>query len=251
MRSLMSSTISGSTNSKSVWTLGAVALASVAFFSFSVNMPPAAACPCGELKIPTKLPEDDPKSGLKFSKTSEYRKEFDTAIKDAKAACQKNIGQKMVAIVSDIDETLIDNRPFFEAKLTGPGASQASSSGFDWDNFSSWVKEAKAPTLKKTADFLAWARKNDFAIFLITGRQEKDRAGTILNLVRDKVAYDGLYMRPNGDKSPAEVMKTKHRKAIEEMGYHIIVNIGDQFSDLSGGVAVDCEKLPNKMYYVP
>lgn len=34
------------------------------------------------------------------------------------------------------------------------------------------------------------------------------------------------------------------------MGFKIVVNIGDQVSDLVGGYALDCEKLPNKMYFV-
>ncbi|MBX9572401.1 MAG: HAD family acid phosphatase [Candidatus Obscuribacterales bacterium] len=211
-----------------------------AYLCASAISPAVQACPCNEIKAPAVAPKDDEKAGLAYSKTAEYRKEFDKAIKDAKAACTPHIGEQYVAIVSDIDETLLDNRGFFESHPE-----------FKWSDFFGYIAEAKAPTLKKTADFLAWARKNGFAIFLVTGRSEKDRPGTILNLVRQGVAFDGLYMRPNGDRSKAAEMKTKHRKAIQDMGFQIVVNIGDQFSDLEGGLSVDCEKLPNKMYYVP
>jgi hypothetical protein len=34
------------------------------------------------------------------------------------------------------------------------------------------------------------------------------------------------------------------------MGFKIVVNIGDQDSDLAGGFALDGEKLPNKLYFV-
>ena len=225
-------------NSKKFFSVAlSIAVAAVTLFSAT---PSSLACPCNQVKAPAEAPKDDPKAGLAFSKTSEYAKEFDKAIKDAKAACTPHIGEQYVAIVSDIDETLLDNREFFDSHPE-----------FKWNDFFGYIQEAKAPTLKKTADFLAWARKNGFAIFLVTGRSEKDRAGTVLNLVRRGVAYDGLYMRPNGDRSKAAEMKTKHRKAIQDMGFQIVVNIGDQFSDLEGGMSVDCEKLPNKIYFVP
>lgn len=232
-------TIFGSNDNSRKMTLLTLAIISTLTSTLPI-MPSATACPCNEVKGLTTVPKDDEKAGIAFSKTAAYTKEFDKAIKDAKAACVPHIGEQLVAIVSDIDETLLDNRGFFE-----------SHPDFKWNEFFGWIAEAKAPTLKKTADFLAWARKNGFAIFLVTGRSEKDRAGTILNLLRQGVAYDGLYMRPNGDRSKAAEMKTKHRKAIQDMGFQIVVNIGDQYSDLEGGLSVDCEKLPNKMYYVP
>jgi acid phosphatase len=143
--------------------------------------------------------------------------------------------------VADIDETILDNREEF-----------SSHPDFKWSEFEAWMQRAEAPLLKPTADFLSWARGQGYAIFLVTGRREKDRAATIQNLVRRGVDYDGLYMRPDNYKgAAAEVMKTAHRDSIEKMGFKIVVNIGDQFSDLYGGKAEECVKLPNKMYYIP
>lgn len=198
----------------------------------------AFACPCSEMKIPAAPAKDfDPVAGLAYMKTPEYKKEFSAAIAGARRACLKHLGEDNLAIVSDIDETCLDNSGHFN-KNTGWG---------DWD---SWIVQAKDPRLKQTADFLAWARKNGFAIFFVTGRSESSRAATIKNLVRAGLNYDGLYMRPDNDKSPAAEMKTKHRKMISDMGFKIIVSIGDQYSDLLGGYAEDCEKLPNKIYYI-
>lgn len=199
------------------------------------------ACPCRDITVPKDGGADvSTVKGLVFSHSSDYRKEFSQAIKDARAACQRHIGEKNVAIVSDIDETLLDNRAFFEKHPE-----------FHWKEFDVWVNDAQAPVLKQTADFLAWARKKGFAIFFITGRMELLRSGTITNLVNNKIAYDGLYMRPNGNKTSAETVKSVFRKQIEDMGFKIIVNIGDQYSDLAGGFSEDCEKLPNKMYFIP
>lgn len=185
--------------------------------------------------------------GLQFMKTDAYKNEFNTAIEGAYAACRQFMKQppspqeKRVrpAVVADIDETLLDNREHFKAHKE-----------FSWPAFESWIHEAKAPALDKTADFLQWARDNGFAVFLVTGRREGLRSSTIANLVHAKVAYDGLLMRKDGDKRGAESVKSELRKQIEDLGFTVVVNIGDQYSDLSGGYAIDCEKLPNRIYFV-
>ena len=202
----------------------------------------ASACPCSEIAKPDPNgPEMVREAGIQFTYTPEYRKQFSDAIMGARQAVMSYSGGGKPAIVADIDETLLDNREEFQ---THPD--------FKWAEFERWMAEAKAPTLKQTADFLAWARQKGFAIFLITGRPEHDRAVTIENLVRRHIAYDGLYMRPGDDmKDVAEVVKTAWRKKIEDMGFKIVVNIGDQYSDLYGGYSIDCEKLPNRMYYIP
>jgi predicted secreted acid phosphatase len=200
------------------------------------------ACPCSQIPKPNPATDPDPddaRPGLAYSHTKEYAAEIVKAVDDARAACMKHVGEPKVAVVSDIDETLIDNRP--ELEKNGK---------FEWGSFTKWVDLGKAKTLPP-ADFIKWARQKGFAIFLITGRKEDMRAATIENLVHDGISYDGLYMRAMDDTRSGEDMKTDYRKKIEAMGFKIIVSIGDQNSDLYGGHAEDCEKLPNKMYYVP
>ena len=45
--------------------------------------------------------------------------------------------------------------------------------------------------------------------------------------------------------------KSGARAKIAEEGYTIIVNAGDQASDLAGGYAERAYKLPNPFYYIP
>jgi len=45
--------------------------------------------------------------------------------------------------------------------------------------------------------------------------------------------------------------KSLTRKHIESLGYDIVGNFGDQFSDLNGGFANKTFKLPNPMYFLP
>ena len=56
-------------------------------------------------------------------------------------------------------------------------------------------------------------------------------------------------MKPSED--TVEAFKSGARRAIEDDGYKILVNIGDQDSDLNGGVAKKAFKLPNPMYFIP
>ena len=201
---------------------------------------PAVSSPCQNIKVPEDAERNvNRRTGLKFTYSSEYRREFDQAIRSAKDACKKHIAEPNVAIVADIDETLLDNR---EEIALHPD--------FSWPQFWSWMRESKAPVLKPTARFLSWARKRGFAIFLITGRQEDLRGATIVNLVVDHVTYDGLFMRETENDQPAQTIKLPYREAIEKMGFKIVVNIGDQWSDLTGGHAENCVKLPNRMYFV-
>lgn len=58
-------------------------------------------------------------------------------------------------------------------------------------------------------------------------------------------------MRPDGSKDPAVVFKPGKRQAIVNNGYTIVVNIGDQASDLAGCCAERGFKLPNPFYLVP
>jgi 5'-nucleotidase (lipoprotein e(P4) family) len=187
------------------------------------------------------------KEALAFSYSKACQKEFDDAVARGKQAIDKALKEhdkNSLCVVSDIDETLLDNRPFIEREVA------KNAKEVNWGAFEAWVNEGCAKPLKPTAELLAYARKKGLAIFLVTGRIEKLRRPTITNLINFGIAYDGLYLRPNEDKSSAIILKTAYRKQIEAMGYEIVVNIGDQYSDLTGGHAVDCEKLPNKMYYI-
>lgn len=194
----------------------------------------------------------DLEKGLAYSKTEACKQEFEAAVADGKRAIDEALktakhGQAF-AVVSDIDETVLDNRQYLEDKAKKVTTGQ---SDVDWGKFENWAIEARAKPLEPTVRLLAYARSKKVAVFFVTGRMEKLRKPTIENLLRADIAYEGLYLRPDGDKRHASEYKTQVRKSIEDMGFTIALNIGDQCSDLSGGHAMDCEKLPNRMYYIP
>jgi hypothetical protein len=47
-----------------------------------------------------------------------------------------------------------------------------------------------------------------------------------------------------------EGFKTEVRRKLTAQGYIIVVNIGDQYSDLNGGYAERTYKLPNPFYLI-
>jgi predicted secreted acid phosphatase len=96
-----------------------------------------------------------------------------------------------------------------------------------------------------------FAKGKGISLFFVTGREESQRKLTIKNL--DEAGYSGwteLIMQPDGNKLPASVFKPRNRQAISDGGYRIILNIGDQASDLAGCCAERVFKLPNPFYLV-
>lgn len=198
----------------------------------------ARACPCDGLVVP-QPPEMNQESGLRQSYQPEFQKEFLKTIQSAKLACEKYKGKPHVAIVSDIDETLLDNR---EEYTIHPKEVST--------DHKEWINQSRAPVWQPTAEFLLWARDNGFAIFLVSGRTEEKRRATIENLRKHNIVYDGLFLRRDMKDKQAGNVKANVRQEIEKMGFTIVVNIGDQWSDLVGGHAIDCEKLPNLIYFI-
>lgn len=147
-------------------------------------------------------------------------------------------GQKL-AIVFDLDETLLSNLPHMRPL------------GFGYvpPLWNEWVAAGAAPVIKPFAHLYHLAQERNVAIFLISDRREKDRSGTEKNLHLHSLAnYTALHLKPNDSHDTAAVLKTATRKKITDEGYTIIANLGDQESDLAGGYAEKTFKLPNPFY---
>jgi hypothetical protein len=148
-------------------------------------------------------------------------------------------GKAKPALVLDIDETSLSNYAGLLASgFTEAGLAATSATG---------TATAIAPTLTLYRDAIA----HRVAVFFVTGRPSELQSITEANL-RD-VGYDegwsGLYFKPT--EADTEAFKSSTRKAIDKSGYRIVVNVGDQQSDLDGGYAVRDFKLPDPFYYIP
>jgi hypothetical protein len=150
-------------------------------------------------------------------------------------------GPKNQAIVFDVDETLLSNITAIEAdNFTFGPASQAEATNE--------IGKAIAPSLTLFND----AKARGLTIFLITGRRENTRAHTTSNLTREGfTGFKQLVLKPDASTDSTVVYKSGARAAIEQQGYKIVANVGDQYSDLAGGHSASAFKLANPFYFLP
>ncbi len=147
-------------------------------------------------------------------------------------------GEKL-AIVLDIDETALTNVPHF----------MANDFGYVPAVWSRYVASAQAKAIVPVQVAYDMAVRANVAVFFITARTEAQRPGTEKNL-RD-VGYDAwakIYYKPAEPADSVRRFKTGIRKQLVAEGYTIILNVGDQESDLAGGYAEKTFKLPNPVY---
>jgi predicted secreted acid phosphatase len=114
------------------------------------------------------------------------------------------------------------------------------------------VTGERFPAVPGMTGLFNWAADHGYAIFIITGRPEAQRAATEANLT--KVGYTKVGYKVPADQnvflknaaSPAAYLscattdttdqyKSQTRAHIESLGYDIVANFGDQYSDLSYG----------------
>lgn len=110
-----------------------------------------------------------------------------------------------------------------------------------------------SPAILATLKLYRYAKANHVAVFFVTGRAEDARVPTENNLNHVGFThFDGLFLKPNDYKEKsASIFKTTMRTKIENEGYDIVLNIGDQKSDLVGKHADKTFKMPNPYYFVP
>jgi len=138
---------------------------------------------------------------------------------------QAPVNSHKMAIVYDIDETSLSNYSrMLENDFGGPPSYVAET-----------VKGDSAVPILPTRALYRKAHAKGIAQFFITGRYENLRETTIRNLKRLGYAdWQGLYLEPTGShyKTAAD-FKAQIRKKLIEAGYDIVLNIGDQCSDLA------------------
>ena len=156
------------------------------------------------------------------------------------------------AIVLDIDETSLSNWPAMRVNSwtripDGPCDLQKGPCGVR-----AWQAMAQSKAIAPVLELAQRARKLGVAIFFITGRPPRLREATERNLREQGFDWTAVIFKPdNADFASVVDFKAPERRKITEQGYTIILNLGDQESDLTGGYAERTFKLPNPVYFVP
>jgi acid phosphatase len=190
-----------------------------------------------------------------------YDSDLDKVLAEAKAYVEMRAAQVvMPAIVLDIDETSLSNLPQELANDFGfikkAPCIDLPKGPCGWDD---WTAKSYANAIDGTLALFNAAKARKVAVFFITGRKlsedQKDNdplyKATVKNLTKAGYAHwDGLTLRPKKDNRTVAKYKSGERAKIAEH-YTIIVNVGDQHSDLAGGYAERAYKLPNPFYFIP
>jgi acid phosphatase len=158
------------------------------------------------------------------------------------------------AVVFDIDETALSNWEGLKANDFGRipnGPCDKLPQGPC--GLKAWDLMARSTVIQPTLDVFNTAKDRGATIFFITGRDEPQRAATERNLAATGyTGYNRLIMEPAGAHYvSAADFKAPQRQAIEQQGYTIISNMGDQPSDLEGGFSERTFQLPNPFYRIP
>jgi hypothetical protein len=175
------------------------------------------------------------------------------------------------AIVLDVDDTtlLTWNYEIFSNWAFNPATN------------ATFVTEQRFPAVFGMVDLAHAAEREGYAIFYLTGRSATQEQPTLGNLTADGVGVDAGYPKPTTLRDGEDGLFTKpavadypdylraacandpngscttvHYKSatrahIESLGYDIVANFGDQFSDLEGGHADRTFKMPNPNYFLP
>jgi predicted secreted acid phosphatase len=175
-----------------------------------------------------------------------YARDLKRAVTRARAALKRGLktvprGRKP-AMVLDIDDTSLST---YACQKAAPG-------GFSPASVAGCVLGGQMPAITPIRALARDAQRRKVRLAFITGRPDGIRAITERNLrnagYRNWVA---LVMKPSSVTGSLVPYKSGARKALERQGYRIILNVGDQRSDLSGGAARAAVKLPNPMYFTP
>lgn len=127
---------------------------------------------------------------------------------------------KPKALITDIDETVLDNSPY-EAHQTLQGRDYESAS------WAEWTAMANADTVPGALSFLKYASSKGIEVFYVTNRAEKERDATLKNLQKfnfPNADNTHLMLRENNSS------KEERRKSIAA-SYSVAMLLGDNLAD--------------------
>jgi len=170
-----------------------------------------------------------------------------------------------LAVVFDADDTTLWTYDMEDAAMHF---------NFDPALQGTWVQDQRFPAVPGMPALVSEIEDRGYDVYGITGRSASQEPATLGNL--EKVGYDAFdadnfytkfdattpkpdYLSchasvdPNDDPDKCTTVEYKAgtRAHIESTGETIVLNIGDQYSDLQGGHAQHSVKLPNPTYYLP
>lgn len=126
---------------------------------------------------------------------------------------------KQLAIVADIDETILNNTPYNEMLINENAV-------FTQENWANWVNKKTATAIPGALDFFKYADSKGVEIIYLSNRKIENYEATKLNLIDLGFPFeDSTTMLLRTDSRD----KDKRRKSLEN--YNVIMLIGDNLGD--------------------
>jgi len=176
-----------------------------------------------------------------------YQQEIEKKIQDAKEYLDRRLTTRKgvkLAIVLDIDESALSNYESLK-RMSFTKNPQAIASAF---------LLSEGTPITPILELYQYAHQHNVATFFICERPQIPEmvSATVKNL--RQAGYDNwtkIFFRPiNNDNLSTALFKQNARKQIADEDYVIILNIGDQPTDLEGGYSEVTIRLPNPYYQV-
>jgi acid phosphatase len=147
---------------------------------------------------------------------------------------------KKPTVVLDIDETTLSNWGCLDA------------ANFELSGLATCIVQSKSTILPGAKAFIKHVRAKKAAIVFITGAPQAACALRQKNLIAQGIKKPfTLICRPASDTKDSVVpYKSSARKKLVKQGATIVLNVGDQQSDLAGGAAKATVKLVNPIYEI-
>ncbi|NQX82486.1 MAG: 5'-nucleotidase, lipoprotein e(P4) family [Flavobacteriaceae bacterium] len=206
----------------------------------------------------TPIREHSIQSVLWQQKSSEYkalcyqsfnmaRLHFDNILEN------RDNSSKPLAIITDIDETILDNSPY-NANMIKKDIEYSKKSWFDWG------KKENATAIVGALDFFRYVESKNVEIFYISNRNVKQQTETISNL--KKIGFP--YLDDKHFLLKDSTSKKQARRNVVLESHDVIMYLGDNLSDFSDvfdgldrGMSIESVKsklgfefilFPNPMY---
>ena len=135
-------------------------------------------------------------------------------------AIEKNYSKKL-AIVIDIDETILNNTPYNEMLID-------SSKTFNQKSWSKWVNKKIATPIPGSLNFLNYAKLKGVELIYLSNRKIENYNPTMENLISVGFPFDNKTIMLLRDENTE---KTSRRKSLND--YEVILMLGDNLSDFS------------------
>ncbi len=171
------------------------------------------------------MPEAPAWGALWQQRAAEYRALSYQAYNSARLSLEellKSSTDKPFAIVTDIDETVLDNSPYYVHQAQQGG-------NYTDSSWVEWTKQVACDTVPGAPSFFQYAASKGVTVFYITNRILQDEQQTLANLQQ--------YGFPHADKEHLLLLedtssKEKRRNSVAD-NFNIIMLLGDNLGDFS------------------